>query len=174
MGGALNMSASGGAGNDRIDFGALDPCMLPESETRIGLFGNDGHDVIDISLTDAEIEGLFSLAVLGGEGNDVLDSFIVPCLLPAGRANLLFDGGQGDDRIAIRIEMDDDSQDSELAAVVFGGLGDDDLTLGIFGGEHLRLLTALVDGGRGFDMAQVTDEVRVINCEEVSNLDEPR
>jgi hypothetical protein len=172
-GGRFVLEAAGGLGNDHLLLGAVQPCFLPESETRITLLGNAGDDLIEVAMTDLEIEGGFDLNVLGGEGNDILDSFIQPCVLPAGRANLLFDGGAGHDRIAARIEMDADSQGA-LAAAVFGGLGDDDLTLALYGVDELSVLTALLDGGRGHDIARVTRNVRVTNCEEVIFLDEPR
>jgi hypothetical protein len=58
---------------------------------------------------------------------------------------------------------------------VLGGAGNDNLTLAIDGLlEDPSLLAALLDGGRGFDTARVTRNVRVANCEEVIFLDEPR
>jgi hypothetical protein len=172
-GGRLVLDAAGGPGNDHLVLGAAEPCWLPGSETRIGLLGNSGDDLIDVSLVDAEIEGLFNLAVLGGEGNDILESFIVPCVLPAGRASFLFDGDAGADRIVARFEADYDSRGA-LDVRVLGGLGDDDLTLALLGVDDLALLMALVDGGREFDVGRVTRNVRVVNCEEVIFLDEPR
>jgi hypothetical protein len=171
--GRFLVSVSGGLGNDRLALAAPQPCVLPESEVRIALSGDVGDDVIEVSMTDLEIEGRLDLAVFGGVGHDVIQSFIVPCILPEGRANLLFDGGVGNDRIAAHVEMDADSR-GPLAARVLGGFGDDDLTLDIHGVADPGLLTALVDGGYGHDIARVTRNVRVANCEEILFLDDPR
>ncbi|MBI3469242.1 MAG: calcium-binding protein [Planctomycetes bacterium] len=171
--GRFVVSVSGGIGNDRLMFGAIQPCILPESEMRIVLSGDAGDDLIDVSMTGLEIAGELDLRAHGGAGNDVIESFIVPCILPEGRANILVDGQAGNDNIAARVEMDEDSR-GLLAARVLGGLGDDDLTLEIYGVDEPSLLTALVDGGCGYDIARVTRNVRVGNCEEVFFLDEPR
>jgi hypothetical protein len=171
--GRLLLEAAGGLGNDHLVLGAVDPCWLPESETRIALLGNAGDDLIEVSMSELEIEGGFDLSILGGVGNDILESFIQPCILPAGRASFLFDGDAGADRIAARFEADADSRGA-LDVRVLGGLGDDDLTLALFGADDLALLLALVDGGRNHDIARVTRNVRVVNCEEVIFLDEPR
>jgi hypothetical protein len=172
-GGRLVLEAAGGLGNDRLVLSAIIPCYLPGSETSISLFGNAGDDVIEVSMSELEIEGAFDQSVLGGAGNDILDSFIQPCVLPAGRASFQFEGGEGADRVAARFEADADSRGA-LDVRVLGGLGDDDLTLALFGVDDLALFTALLDGGREFDVARVTRNVRVVNCEEVIFLDEPR
>jgi hypothetical protein len=174
MGGLLFIAAHGGGGNDRLQFGGVDPCFMPGSETRIGLFGDGGDDRIEVSLDDPEIEGLFDLAVSGGGGDDVLNSFIVPCVRPEGRANLLFDGEAGNDHVAVLVATEDDDDTGALDVRVLGGLGDDDLTLALMGVDELSFLSALVDGGRQIDVARVTSNVRVINCEKIIALDEPR
>jgi Ca2+-binding RTX toxin-like protein len=172
--GTIDIDLHGDAGNDRLGFRAIQPSYLPESETRIGLFGDAGDDRIDVALDDPEIEGLFELAVLGGVGDDVLDSFIIPCIRPEGRANLLFDGEAGNDRVQVLLATEDDDDTGAFDVRVLGASGDDDLTLALMGVDELSFLSALVDGGRGFDTARVTRNVRVVNCEEVIFLDEPR
>lgn len=171
--GQFVLEVGGGIGNDHLSLVAAEPCVLPESETRIELLGHAGDDLIEVSMTGLEIEGGFDLAVFGGIGNDILDSFVEPCILPAGRASFQFEGGEGADRIAARFEADEDSQGA-LDVRVLGGLGDDELTLALLGVDDLALLTALLDGGREFDIARVTRNVRVANCEEVMFVDEPR
>jgi len=170
--GQLEMTALGGVGNDIIEL-LIIPCVIPAGRASFIIDGEAGDDQLMMDVGDGEISGNFMMSIGGGAGDDILDSFIQPCVLPAGRANFLFDGEAGDDRIATRIELDADSRGA-LAAGVFGGLGDDDLTLALFGVDDLSLLLALVDGGREFDIARVTRNVRVANCEEVIFLDEPR
>jgi hypothetical protein len=174
MGGTLLIAAHGGGGNDRLAFGGIQPCFMPASETRVGLFGDADDDQIDVMLDDPEIEGLFDLAVGGGGGNDVLDSFIVPCIRPEGRANLRFDGEAGNDHVGVLIATEDEDDTGALDVRVAGGGGDDDLMLALLGVDELSFLNALVDGGRGLDVARVTRNVRVVNCEKVIVLDEPR
>jgi len=174
MGGSLFIVASGGGGNDRLGFGGVDPCFMPDSQTRIALSGDGGDDQIDVLLDDPEIEGLFDLAVRGGAGNDVLNSFIVPCLRPEGWANLLFDGEAGNDRVMALLAAEDDDDTGALDVRVLGGGGDDDLTLSIADFDELSFYSALVDGGRGIDIARITENVRVVNCEKVIFIDEPR
>jgi hypothetical protein len=48
------------------------------------------------------------------------------------------------------------------------------LTLAVSGADGLDLLRAIADGGRGHDIARLTRNVRVVNCEEVLYLDDPR
>lgn len=57
-----------------------------------------------------------------------------------------------------------------VMAEVLGGLGDDDLTLAVSAPEGVSL-TALVDGGDGFDICRRTRNVRSINCEREEILD---
>ena len=102
-----------------------------------------------------------------------MESFIEPCFLPGGRGRLVFDDDAGDDRISVQVHQHE-GDEGALDVRVLGGQGNDDLTLALFGVEHLSFLAALVDGGRGHDVAHVTRNVRVANCEEIEILDEPR
>jgi hypothetical protein len=170
--GTMRLDLGGGAGDDTaiLDIVTLDI----RGAVLVNIDGNRGADRALLGVAaDVRVFGLLDVNALGGAGNDVIESFIVPCILPAGRGNFTFDGGAGDDRISARIELDANSRGA-LAARVLGGLGNDDLTLAVYGVDDPGLLTALVDGGRGYDIARVTRNVRVRNCEEVFFLDEPR
>ena len=195
--GLFVLEASGGAGNDRMEVAVGDPCCFPESVTQIKLSGDAGDDVIEASLTGLMNEGRFLLEASGGAGNDQINGFFVPCILPGsetqiklsgdagddvidasltelmnqGRSVLEADGGAGNDRIAARVELDEESRGGPHIRVL-GGWGDDDLTLALYGVDVESLLTPLVDGGRGRDVAYVTRNVRVANCEEVFFLDD--
>jgi hypothetical protein len=173
--GSVAFDILAGAGNDRVNFNWVDP-----PDFRIGnfLFRADlgaGDDTFMMNLGELKLNSDFVMSVLGGAGDDIIEAFAVgPCNLPADRAAFLFDGGAGDDRIAVQVELDEDSQGA-LDVRVLGGAGNDDLTLAIDGLlDDPSILTALVDGGRGHDVARVTRNVRVVNCEKVIFLDEPR
>lgn len=200
--GQVLIAAHGGAGNDQMAI-KIQPCILPEGElhirfdggagndqlamrfhspsemhaeidgvVRLNVHGGAGDDEIVLDMDNLNIHGAMLVDMRGGAGNDVMESFIIPCLLPAGRGQFLFDGGAGDDRIAARFELGEHCEGA-LDIRVLGGQGDDDLTLALFDAEHLTFLATLVDGGRGHDVAHVTRNVRVANCEEIFFLDDP-
>jgi hypothetical protein len=170
--GALQLDLGGGRGDDAV---ALD---LANAEirggTNVNVDGDAGLDQIRLGIAaDVRIVGALDLSARGGIGNDVMESFIIPCILPEARGSFLFDGGTGDDRIDARVGMHEHDTGA-LAVHVSGGLGDDDLTLALSGTEFLLSLQAVVDGGDGHDVAHVTSDVRVVNCEEIDLLDGPR
>ena len=142
--------------------------------TQVNFEGDAGNDLVRLGIAaDVRVVGSLDLIARGGIGNDVMDSFIVPCILPEARGSFLFDGGAGHDRIAARVGMHEHDTGA-LAVLASGGLGDDDLTLALSGTEFLSELQAVVDGGDGHDAAHVTSDVRVVGCEEIEILDEPR
>lgn len=140
--GRFLISADGGSGNDRLKV-ISDGSVLPESELRIALRGDAGDDVIEADFRGLENQGRFVLHADGGAGNDVLRGLIDLGPRSRGRSDILF----------------------------AGDLGDDDLTLALFGDDVESLATAVVDGGRGNDVANVTRNVRVANCERIEFLD---
>jgi hypothetical protein len=123
--------------------------------------------------TGVDVYGLLNLRILGGAGDDILEGYLDPCMLPGSRGRFEFDGGADNDRLAVEVHQHK-GDEGALDVRVLGGDGDDDLTLALIGVEHLSSLTALVDGGRGYDIARVTRNVRVANCEELFFLDDTR
>jgi Ca2+-binding RTX toxin-like protein len=170
--GALQLDLEGGRGDDSI---ALDMVNAEiRGRTNVTAEGDAGNDRVRLGIAaDARVVGSLDLAARGGIGNDVMESFIIPCILPEAIGRFLFDGGDGNDRIDAHVGMHEHDTGA-LAVLVRGGLGDDDLTLALSGTEFLLSLQALVDGGDGRDAAHVTRDVRVANCEEIEILDEPR
>jgi hypothetical protein len=75
--------------------------------------------------------------------------------------------------MAVQVEAEEDDTGA-LDVRLLGGLGDDDLMLALLGVDELSFLSALVDGGDGYDTARVTRNVRVANCEEIIFLDDTR
>jgi hypothetical protein len=170
--GALQLDLAGGRGDD---FASL---TLTNAEirgaTNVNVDGDAGNDHVRLGITeDVRVLGSLGVSTRGGVGDDVLESFIIPCIRPEAVGRFLFDGGAGNDRIDARVGMHDHDTGT-LAVHVLGGIGDDDLTLALRFTEHLLSLDAVVDGGDGRDAAHVTSDVRVINCEEIEILDEPR
>jgi hypothetical protein len=172
--GELAVFADGGTGDD-VFHEVVIPCIL-KGRIELAFDGGAGDDqfMLDVRRGEGDVvDGEFMLSAVGGAGNDVMQSFIDPRFLPTGRGTLVFDGEAGNDRISVEVMQDEDDTGA-LDIRVLGGLGDDDLRLALFGVEHLSFLAALVDGGRGHDVAHVTQNVRVVNCEKVFFLDEPR
>lgn len=195
--GLFALNVGGGGGNDFLEVGVGNPCNFPESETQIALSGDAGDDLIEANVDNLMNSGRFALDAGGGTGNDILEVFIgKPCMSPvsdtrialsgdagddrieanvnlfnSGHFALNVDGGGGNDRIQARVEIDEE-RGGALDVRILGGLGDDDLMLALYGVDVESLATALVDGGRGRDVAHVTRNVRVANCEEVFFLDD--
>jgi hypothetical protein len=170
--GTLRVDLDGGAGDDRA---ALDVANVDIHGAVLANFhGGSGADQFLMRVAaDVRVFGSLDVRALGGAGNDVFESFMIPCVLPAGRASYMFDGEAGNDRIVVDLHQDEE-QNKSMDVRVIGGLGDDDLTLAVHDHSDGSRLTALVDGGRGHDVAHITRNVRVANCEEVFSLDDPR
>jgi hypothetical protein len=170
--GLLRLEFDGGRGDDSTALELFKAEI--HGATQIDLEGNAGDDSTRLEIAaDVRVLTSLDLVARGGIGNDVMESFIVPCIRPEGRGHFLFDGGEGNDRIDARIGMHEHDTGA-LAVLVRGGLGDDDLTLAMSGTEHLNFLQAVVDGEDGYDAAHATSDVRVANCEEIEILDGPR
>jgi hypothetical protein len=87
---------------------------------------------------------------------------------PAPVLNSLFrmrlQGGPGPDTIAAMLFFAASSR-GQVDAVVQGGAGNDHLTLDSYGPSNPTFLHARINGGPGFDTAQLTANVAVENCE---------
>ena len=106
---------------------------------------------------------VLSLNMEGGRGRDFLATRISD-LLVHGDVRVRLAGNQGNDRIDARIALEPDSTGS-ASVEIHGNNGDDELSLAVFGSDGLRKLFALLDGGRGRDTCQTTQNVIVRDCE---------
>ena len=104
------------------------------------------------------------MSARGGAENDVFDATILPSLVSGGRVNLVFDGENGQDRLAAHIQPGAESAGT-FSLKILGGGGQDDLTLSLSSIPQTVTLTDLLDGGPGKDVAHITRGVRVVNCE---------
>ena len=151
-----------GAGNDsirgtfettgRIDAGSGDDYLFLLSSS-MSAYGGEGNDTLDISsmLTTGQIAdggagddyleldgvggaGVTGLRILGGAGNDTIDSAL-------GRSSVSVSGGEGNDFIAV--------SDSRDWVQVYGDAGDDLIEVHVAASS--RSSAALIDGGAGND-----------------------
>jgi hypothetical protein len=91
--------------------------------------------------------------------------FANPVLMTGSTLNMRLAGGRGDDVLAGVLSFDPSSA-GKVSAAVFGGLGNDDLTLDLYGIGSGDLLRGLIDGKPGFkNTAHHTQNVRVLNCQ---------
>ncbi|MBI3762402.1 MAG: hypothetical protein HY260_11150 [Chloroflexi bacterium] len=163
--GAMRLKLDGGAGNDAA---ALDMATLDVHGTLVADFeGGAGADEFMMNIAhDVRVFGLLDVSARGGAGNDVIGALGGPCDLPEGRSLFLFDGEAGNDRIAFEVEQDEDDA-GVLGVILRGGAGDDDLTLEHRGAAPDSIFAGVVDGGRGHDVAHVTRDIFVLDCEEI-------
>ena len=161
-------------GGDLLCGGGGDDFMVGEYNGD-KMDGGAGAD----ALTSAEGNDL----VLGGDGDDYLTS--------RGGEDLLY-GGPGNDRLGLTMEQPGDLHNHD---VVHGGTGNDRLghqgdwggtdyfygddgddvifsTAGSSGGNEPPGNADRVDGGAGYDVCEVDPDDRVLNCEEITILDE--
>jgi hypothetical protein len=120
-----------------------------------------------------EIGAALTFNVHGGDTGDFisllwgsLDQIGNPDLMPSGSLNVRLAAGSGNDTISARLWLDPRST-GLVTAMVFGGAGDDDLRLDVYGIDNPDLLTAVINGGTGRNTAHATSNVRVVNCDTV-------
>lgn len=119
------------------------------------------------------LNSAFTVNMLGGSGSNLMELMIGsgdlggirPLLMSGGSVMAMLDGRAGrSDTIRANMWFDPRSM-GHVDAQVLGGRFNDDLTLNIFGIGDPNELTALIDGGPGFDTAHHTANVVVRNCE---------
>src|SRR5262249_61486492 len=132
--------------DDLIFVNISDPFgLLPH--IGVGIDGGPGTDIIGVQYAGL-LNSVLTVIVRGNEGNDQIQ---VVCMI-------------------------DSASTGQLGGAVLGGGGDDQLTFDVFfvqpdgskigtGHGKLTFLSALIDGGAGFDVCQRTGNVFVKNCE---------
>src|SRR5262249_36532168 len=123
-----------------------------------------GNDTYTVRADDTIIDEFATLDVnvVGGSGTDVIDFSFAAGL--DGLLKVRLDGGAGNDTVKAVIEIDDFSIGT-LDAKLFGGKGNDTLTLKVFNdaGNNVHILNALADGGAGTDSFFTFGPVTAIN-----------
>jgi hypothetical protein len=186
--GSLSIAVDGGRGNDAIDVASTNPeGDLDGSDrayTNILVTGGDGDDQIHVRTggfdqpPDPNLRLEWWIRVSGDAGNDRIDVETSNVLASGdgaynGTFHLWIDGGDGQDAISADLAFADGSGGT-VDVQLSGGRGDDQLFLqvGRFP-AYLRGTSALtVDGGPGFDVAEVTGTAGIVTraCEVVRLL----
>jgi uncharacterized delta-60 repeat protein len=176
----LAVAVLGGRGNDQLTVESADPSGdlygLDRAQFNVTAAGGDGQDRIQVRVgnfnqpPDPDLRLDWNLVVTGDGGNDTIDVVARNVLVAAGldgsmpvAFRLLAGGDDGNDVVSANLFFDPRSN-ARVDAQVLGGMGNDDLTLNIYGLDP-DWISALIDGGPGHNKAHHTDNVRVINCE---------
>jgi hypothetical protein len=174
------LTIRGGSGNDTIlveycaetggSVNPGDPPMVIDTPLVTTITGGAGQDDIRVlyeldTLSGVVFNAPIALSVDGGAGDDTISLAFGDPSMPSPVLNNLFqmrlDGGAGNDTVAADLYFASNSQ-GLVDALVRGGLGNDDLTLNIYGIGDPDLILALIDGGGGIDTFHHTDNVQVI------------
>ncbi len=139
----------------RFDFAVLGEAGNDDIQGRVGL-ARDGQ-LLPLAMADAR------LTIDGGGGRDRLSLDYRGAILDPAAVDLILRGGAGDDQVRARLDLDPAST-GELSVQVLGDDGHDELGLAVLNADNLKLLVALLDGGRGKDRCRTTPNVMVVNC----------
>jgi hypothetical protein len=161
----LNVDA--GTGADQVGI-IVNYDLTAGAAAALAVNGGDGADQVGI-IIDYDVAAGASLRVNVDTGLDP-DTIYFNSergMVAAGASFAIgVDSGSGNDFVFGHFGLDPESR-GVIAIIFQGGSGDDDLTLDISGIGDPNLLNAHLDGGDGFDVAHVSRNVEVINCEEV-------
>lgn len=160
-------SATLGDGTDPDTGAPVLSSLADGASLEIVARGMNGHDSLsfDAAATDVGAGATLSVELGGGNGKDTLDFAYGGILL--GDLTLSASGGNGKDEVSGEATFDATSTGTADLDVMSGN-GKDTLALLVTddSGDTSTLagLTATVDGGRGPDWADVTDNVEVIGA----------
>jgi uncharacterized delta-60 repeat protein len=133
--GVASVIVQAGSGNDRISY-RLDGSGEP-LDLEVDLGSGDDVLTIDAAHIRGDAESAWRIRVDAGSGND-----------------------------DVRCDLQWDAENrAQLDATIFGNDGDDWLGLSLVGLDHQAILRALIDGGSGFDTADISEHVTTFNIE---------
>jgi hypothetical protein len=169
--GTFVLAAHGGPGRDALHVQA-DNLAVGDLQERpakfvVNLYGDDGADTLGVQMRGMSFspDGRVAVGMFGGAGADNLMTWGHEFDLRAGgQVLLLMDGGTGPDDVSGELEAVAGST-GQARIGVLGGPDDDRLAFAVRGWGNPNDLTALIDGGPGFDICTHTPNVRVQNCE---------
>jgi hypothetical protein len=154
-------------GNQHDSFSATLAGLAADSTLTVDVYGGNGHD--DLSVTQSgELAGRLDVRLLGQNGKDSVFAGVDGTV--SGELDLVLNGGNGVDFLwaevtasAAPTEPTDPTEPTEPAGDVFvevlGGNGKDDLTLLVDGADSLGMSVFEINGGRGKDNFNFTDDV---------------
>jgi hypothetical protein len=149
----IHVNVKGGAGGDNMGVAFFnDATANPPPPVIL-------NSLFDVNLQSGTLGSDMGLDFGSGDPNG-----ITPVMMGTGNVRLNLAGGPGDD--VIHADMFFGDTQGKLNAIMSGGAGDDDLAFHIHGISD-ALVHALVDGGAGYDAADVTANVKTKNCEVV-------
>ena len=135
-----------------------------------GATTGDGTDNITVSNTFGLCDGSVRVVVDSGDGVDKVLAVATGDVNGDGALDMVVDGGAGNDNVAIR-ESPTKASLGRVSLEVDGGTGDDTLTLVSTDASGANgtpsNVSALVDGGDGYDVAFVSPVVQTLDVEEV-------
>jgi hypothetical protein len=160
-------------GNQHDSFEArLQGDLLDGANLAIHAYGGNGHDSLWLNAVGVDVAVNADLAVdfFGGNGTDTLTTDFSGLLL--GDAAFKSRGGNGKDsvtgNIALNASTDPDNpadlSTGTLSVQYFGGNGVDQMTLKVAGADSLGDLVASVNGCRGKDTFDTSDNVTIVDA----------
>jgi hypothetical protein len=154
------VAVDAGGGNDAVTLEAGDV----NGVLAFAAYGGNGTDTLSATVGGVAADALAAVALDGGWGHDAISATAAGVI--DGYLAVALSGGIGADAITGEIEVAADSTGS-VAALVNGGIGDDNLTLNVTGDglNGLVRFAAVMNGGLGFDTGIATDNVTKISIE---------
>jgi hypothetical protein len=131
----LGFLYKGGLGNDKISINATNGVNIdPLSQMTVLVDGGAGDDVINVGY-EGQMQGALFLAAQGGAGNDKVSAKLVfdglstgllfgPVSPNSGKAAAQVDGGGGNDRLSLEVDLSG-ALKAASAAEIDGGAGTD-------------------------------------------------
>ena len=171
---ALTFNGFMGTGDDASFVNLWGP-IGNGAAVKIGLHGEAGNDSMGVFATyvngydqvNIGGGGLLDIGLNGGDGNDKLDTTYGG--IDRGTLRVREDGAAGNDKVTAEIHLVRPPftlfPTGVSDVVLRGGSGFDNLELDVFGKAHK--FRALIDGGSGFDHAKGTDNVQIVNANEL-------
>lgn len=156
VGGNAMIVVDAGHGRDVLSYNTSE--LVVAGHDGVSLGGGTGDDRILVSRAD-EAVGSAQLTILGAGGQDFLQKVSERRTVTRKDVQLL-DGGRGRDHVSNRVVS---NEAAEFDGKVLGGDEDDRLLFSLLDSSAI-LVSALLDGGSGFDTC-LARNVAVINCE---------
>jgi hypothetical protein len=161
-GSLLNIDANLGAGRDtylgNIDYESFD-VFGAGSQAHINVDGGAGNDNLSISAGNPElgfstqIQGLLSIGLAGGPGDDILQVTLPPLAMQGGTIAIRESGDSGRDQVGLLLAAHANSTGGTFDAALYGGPQDDVLSADVNDDSgtigYGPNAAVIVDGGPG-------------------------
>lgn len=164
--GTRNIRVNLGSGEDNFEAN-IDGDVLAGSTLDLIARANGSDDEAVVDASDVDVDGFFLTRLrLFNEAEVEFSGDL------HGTAGVIAVGSESEDDLSVDIDLEEDSPGTLVAFV--SGLGDDDeLELTVDLSEFATTdVTAAINGGSGDDDCEATDNVGVVNCEDVDDDDD--